>query len=189
MVVVGANCRTAGVRGGYLSAMGVLCGNAVHISYCVTGVGLLITTEPTVSALLTTMGAAYLVYLGIRIFKTAGDTRDQDESRRTSRPAWIQGFVSNVLNPKGTAFYLAVFGSSVQISDVGTTRVTALAATSLAVSAMFWIGYITVLARSIQPTVSSKLSAAVDRAIGVTFVALALWLVGSMLAGDGSALG
>ena len=55
--------------------------------------------------------AAYLIYLGIMSFRSGAKTLDTNdiEGRRPNRTWFVQGFVNNLLNPKGTLFYLGVF--------------------------------------------------------------------------------
>ena len=52
--------------------------------------------------------AAYLIYLGIMTFALAPRLSTRGIDRRPPRTPWfVQGFVNNLLNPKGTLFYLA----------------------------------------------------------------------------------
>lgn len=84
--------------------MGILSGNLVHVAYCVLGIGLLISQSIMAFAALKYAAAAYLIYLGIMSFRSGAkklDTSDVERRRRNGR--WfVQGFVNNLLNPKGT---------------------------------------------------------------------------------------
>ena len=75
------------------------------------GIGLLISQSIVAFSALKYAGAAYLIYLGIKSFRSEAktlDTNDIGNARRSS--TWfVQGFVNNLLNPNGTLFYLGVF--------------------------------------------------------------------------------
>src|SRR5688572_27716080 len=111
MVLVLRNTLVSGRRAGMQTSIGILSGNLVHITYCVLGIGLLISRSIVAFSALKYAGAAYLIYLGIMSFRAEAKTFDANdiERCRRSRPWFVQGFVNNLLNPKGALFYLGVF--------------------------------------------------------------------------------
>lgn len=75
------------------------------------GVGILVASSPLLFAIIRYAGAAYLVYLGIRLIlvKTDADTEDETIAN-TREPAWSmlrRGFWVNLLNLKAIVFFLA----------------------------------------------------------------------------------
>lgn len=111
MVLVLRNTLVGGRRAGLQTSTGVLLGNLVHVTYCLLGIGWLISRSILAFAMLKYAAAAYLIYLGV-VSLRAGDTTLAGahlEGRQPQRTWFLQGFVSNVLNPKGTLFYLGVF--------------------------------------------------------------------------------
>ena len=74
MVLVIRNTFVGGRRAGLRTSMGILSGNLVHITYCVLGIGLIISQSIKAFAALKYAAAAYLIYLGIMIFRS-GDKR------------------------------------------------------------------------------------------------------------------
>lgn len=52
-------------------------------------------------------GAAYLVYLGIRMFKSAGNNSEYSTGEGRSRNPFTQGIVTEILNPKTALFFLS----------------------------------------------------------------------------------
>src|SRR4030095_2245984 len=79
-----------------------------HITYCMLGIGLLISQSILAFSAFKYAAAAYLVYLGIMSYRSGAKTLDTNgvEGLRPHRTWFVQGFVNNVLNPKGTLFYL-----------------------------------------------------------------------------------
>src|SRR5712675_1064964 len=111
MVLVLRNTFVGGRRSGLQTSIGILSGNLVHITYCMLGIGLLISQSLLAFSALKYAGAAYLIYLGILSFRSAARTLDTNdlEGRRPNRRWFVRGMVNNLLNPKGTLFYLGVF--------------------------------------------------------------------------------
>ncbi|UUX50435.1 LysE family translocator [Nisaea acidiphila] len=143
MVIVMRNTIIGGRAAGLKSSLGVLAGNMVHITYCAIGIGILISQSILAFNILKYAGAAYLIYLGVMSF-FAGDTKlsakDLDRSNVSQR--WfLQGFLNNILNPKGTLFYLGVF-TMVITPETATGTTLLLVAIMMAVSAVFWLFFV-----------------------------------------------
>ena len=67
-----------------MTAFGVICGVATHMSYCVAGLAVVITTTPWLFNLLKYAGAVYLVWIGIRALLSR---RRQDEHQQSAAAA------------------------------------------------------------------------------------------------------
>ena len=66
------------VRAGLQTSVGILSGNLVHITYCLLGIGLLISRNIIAFSVLKYAAAAYLIYLGIMSFRSGEeDTRHE----------------------------------------------------------------------------------------------------------------
>ncbi|MEV5338955.1 LysE family transporter [Streptomyces sp. NPDC052676] len=113
------NSYLYGRRTGLLGAAGVAAGVLVHVTYTMLGVGLLIASSTFLFTVVKLVGAAYLVYIGVRTFRTRGDVRvDLDhKTGLTPLAALRTGFLTNVLNPKTTLFVVSTFA---QVVDPGT---------------------------------------------------------------------
>ena len=100
-------------RAGYLTALGVTAGLAIHVSYALIGFTAVIKESPMLYGIIQYLGAAYLTYLGIRLIVEAKSvSRDPSVStnpkRKTSSP-FIAGFFCNLLNPKASLFILSLY--------------------------------------------------------------------------------
>ncbi|HLL35226.1 LysE family translocator [Streptomyces sp. NPDC052773] len=109
------NSYLYGRRTGLLGAAGVAAGVLVHVTYTMLGVGLLIASSTFLFTVVKLIGAAYLVYIGVRTFRTRGDVRvDLDhKTGLTPLAALRTGFLTNVLNPKTTLFVVSTFAQVV----------------------------------------------------------------------------
>ncbi|MBP2835433.1 MULTISPECIES: LysE family translocator [Dickeya] len=96
-----------------MTTVGVIAGVATHMAYCVAGLAVVITTTPWLFSLLKYVGAAYLIWLGIQALCSRGGSKLDLSGLTPQRvglwKAFLQGYLCNLLNPKATLFFLAVF--------------------------------------------------------------------------------
>ncbi|MER6404570.1 LysE family transporter [Streptomyces viridosporus] len=104
-----------GRRTGLLGAAGVAAGVLVHVAYTMLGVGLLIASSAFLFTLVKLVGAAYLVHIGVRTFRTRGEVAVDlgNKTELTPFAALRTGFLTNVLNPKTTLFVVSTFAQVV----------------------------------------------------------------------------
>ena len=171
MLLVLRNTVVAGRRAGLRTSCGVLTGNLVHITYCLLGIGLLIAKSIVAFAALKYAAAAYLVYLGVMSFRAgnepleAGDVESQGAGRRW----FLQGFINNVLNPKGALFYLGVF--TVVITPGTSAAVMLMLVSSMTfVSASFWLLFVSTLDRPVVRGWFARSQRAVNRVCGAVLI-------------------
>ena len=103
-----ARGTTQGARAGAVAAMGIGTGCIVHTLAAALGLSAILATSATAFALVKWIGAAYLVYLGFALL-AAGPTAGTGTplQRASLGRVFVQGFVTNVLNPKVALFFLA----------------------------------------------------------------------------------
>jgi homoserine/homoserine lactone efflux protein len=86
------------------------------------GVGVLVAGSPILFTAIRYIGAAYLVYLGVRLILAAPtvDSDDTGATVRSGESAWSilrRGFWVNLLNPKAIVFFLAFIPQFIRISE------------------------------------------------------------------------
>src|SRR3954469_10161148 len=96
-----------GRRNGLLSVAGVHLGSLVHVVAAVLGLSALIVSSAIAFSAVKYVGAAYLIYVGIRKFFENDDAVPVERTPRSGRRVFSQGIVVNVLNPKTALFFLA----------------------------------------------------------------------------------
>jgi threonine/homoserine/homoserine lactone efflux protein len=102
---------TQGWRAGAVAALGIGAGTLVHICAAALGLSAILAASATAFIVVKIIGAAYLLYVGISLIRSAGASQSSP-STVLARPApirsiFIQGFLTNVLNPKVALFFLA----------------------------------------------------------------------------------
>lgn len=173
MVLVLRNTFVTGRRAGLTTSLGILAGNLVHITYCVLGIGWLISRSIVAFAAFKYAAAAYLIYLGITSFRSGTQTLDTGEihDRRRDRNWFIQGFVNNVPNPKGALFYLGVFTILIA-PGTSASAVLVLVSSMMLVSASFWLLFVHTLDRPAIRKLIERSQRTVNRMFGGLLILL-----------------
>ena len=171
MLLVLRNTVVAGRRAGLRTSCGVLAGNLVHITYCLLGIGLLIAKSIVAFAALKYAAAAYLVYLGIMSLRAGNAPLEagEVEAHGISRRWFLQGFINNVLNPKGALFYLGVF-TVVITPGTSAAVMLLLVASMMLVSASFWLLFVSTLDRPVVRGWFARSQRAVTRVCGAVLI-------------------
>lgn len=99
----------AGGRGeGIASSFGTAIGGLVHVIAGAIGLSALIMASAEIFTVVKLVGACYLVWLGIRAWRSAGISPDDlSLPSAGNRRAFLDGIVVEVFNPKTAAFFLA----------------------------------------------------------------------------------
>lgn len=78
--------------------------------YEITGLAVIISKSILLFSIVKYLGAAYLIYIGWKTFKTRNDLEIGHVSGSISAlSAFKEGFITNALNPKTTIFFLSLF--------------------------------------------------------------------------------
>jgi len=113
-VMITRNSLMYSKRTGIFSAVGLGLGILVHVAYSLVGIGLLISKSIVAFSVIKYLGAGYLIYIGFQSIRSKARqvVNEQVEIKAVDLNAWQAmkiGFLTNVLNPKATLFFLALF--------------------------------------------------------------------------------
>lgn len=105
-----------GRRAGLVSVLGVHVGTLAHIFAAAAGLSALLAASATAFSVVKYLGAAYLIYIGVRrLLDRSTKSLAPGEPKRLRR-AFLDGVVVNVLNPKTGLFFLAFLPQFVTVS-------------------------------------------------------------------------
>lgn len=98
-----------GRRAAFVSSWGVCLGLLVHTILATVGLSAVLRQSAMAFSAVKYIGAAYLVYLGVRMILNKGSLTVSKEARivPSLKAVFLQGMASNVLNPKVALFFLA----------------------------------------------------------------------------------
>jgi len=114
------NTLQSGRTHGIATAFGIGLGILVHLTYTLLGIGFILSKSELLYGIIKWAGAGYLVYLAFLSFKSSQKAVKNDFSplnnptstklsKETIGLGLKQGFFVNVLNPKATLFFVAIF--------------------------------------------------------------------------------
>ncbi|MEZ4512854.1 MAG: LysE family translocator [Chloroflexota bacterium] len=95
--------RTAGL----VSVLGIQCGTLFHIAAAALGLSALLLSSTLAFNIVKYLGAAYLIYLGIRKYLEKEPAEEIEIEVQPLRRIFYQGMVVNLLNPKTALFFFA----------------------------------------------------------------------------------
>jgi len=105
-----------GRRAGMASVLGITTGTVIHVTLATIGLSSLILASTVAFDAVRFVGAAYLIFLGIRRLVTRRrDTAEVGRPPRTVRNLYTQGVVVNLLNPKTIVFTFAFIPQFVDV--------------------------------------------------------------------------
>lgn len=103
-----ARASGSGTRAGLATALGIAAGDIIHTVLAVIGISAVVLASAFLFSLIKYLGAAYLVYLGLKaIFEKAPNSHLPAIGGLTSKAAFRQAILAEVLNPKSALFFLA----------------------------------------------------------------------------------
>lgn len=135
-----------GVRRTHATIAGLQAGLLVILLVAGAGVGSLLVASELAFSVVKTLGAAYLIYLGWSQWRStstltpaAGTSTDADVLPAGRR--WLSGFLTNVTNPKGIVFMVAVLPQFISPGRPLWLQLLVIALTTLAVDTVVMHGY------------------------------------------------
>lgn len=110
MLYVAARTLAADRRAGLMATLGIHMGCYVHVVAAAAGLSILFHLVPTLYLAVKLAGAAYLIYLGFRMFRAArseGKASEALPAQKSAVHAFVESMLVEVLNPKTAIFFLA----------------------------------------------------------------------------------
>ncbi|KER69422.1 LysE family translocator [Burkholderia aenigmatica] len=170
---------------GLMSALGISAGCCVHALACAFGLTALLAASAAAFTVIKLVGAAYLIYLGVRmiIAKQAAEPSGTAaaQAAKPLRQLFMQGFWTNVLNPKVVLFFVSFFPQFVTAdSPHKAWAFLTLGGVFVAMSTV-WTSLVAWVAGSVTARFSGKPGVRkwLDRTVGSAFVGLGLRLAAS----------
>ncbi|REG83153.1 LysE family translocator [Marinomonas pollencensis] len=124
-VLIAKTVPLFGKKAGFSNVWGFVAAFYVHGTLSIFGISLLLVQSAEAFLVFKLCGAAYLIWIGIKSLVGAFKAKRLDvatpaqteKSSVSQRSAFIEGFFTNVLNPKVSMFYLAAFPQFLSVND------------------------------------------------------------------------
>lgn len=102
-----ARSLRGGRREGMLSAGGTFLGGIVHVVAAAFGLSAILAASAIAFETVRYAGAAYLIYLGYRMIRSRHEETTEILAAGAARGTFVQGVMTEVLNPKTALFFLS----------------------------------------------------------------------------------
>ncbi len=174
-VMISRNSLLYSRKVGIYSSAGLGLGIVVHITYSLIGIGFLISRSVVLFSIIKFIGAGYLLYIGYKCLKAppsaSPEALPEGGAHMTPIAALRMGFLTNVLNPKATLFFLALFTQV--ISPATPIFVQILYGVEMSVMTFAWFAFVAFLLS--HGAVKQRFAAIqryLERGFGVVLIAL-----------------
>lgn len=175
-----SNSLTAGFRRSFWGILGQQLALVIHIVIVAAGVGIIVSSSPILFLLIRYVGAAYLVYLGIRSLLAKVEKNDGGKSAAAVEPGlsmFRRGLWVNLLNPKAIVFFLAFMPQFIRPADPLLPQYVVLTATVVLIDIIvMWFVFAAGAKQLKHLTASEHGQLLLNRIFGVLFIVVGILL-------------
>lgn len=169
------NALTYSRRTGIWTAVGFGAGISVHIFYSLAGLAMVISNSILLFNALKFLGAGYLIFIGLKSFfaKSSKITVDENQKKEdiSALSAVKIGFLTNVLNPKATLFFLSLF--TLVISPATPLPIMGIITTIMIINQILWFSLVAIfLTQKRIRGIFEKFQNAFNKTLGGLLIAL-----------------
>jgi threonine/homoserine/homoserine lactone efflux protein len=156
-----------GWRSALPMAVGVALGDCAAMTASIVGLGALLSASATLYTILKWIGAAYLIWLGIKLWRAGGtlDARPVDSDASPVKML-LHAFIVTALNPKGLTFFVAFLPQFVGPNTDFWQQMLIFEATFIGIAFVNAFGYAVLASRARNFVRSEKLMTNINRAGG-----------------------
>jgi len=145
-IVAVKNSLTYSRKTGVYTAVGFGLGIGVHTLYCMAGIALIISKSILLFNAIKFVGAGYLIYIGYKSLRARSSHLNIEKSVQQSDISAFAavriGFLTNVLNPKATLFFLSLF--TLVISPATPVGIIVVISLLMVINTMVWFSLVAV---------------------------------------------
>ncbi|HEY1725817.1 MAG TPA: LysE family translocator [Steroidobacteraceae bacterium] len=171
LFVLGSAVRR-GFSPGLTAAAGILAGNTFYFALSATGIAAIILASHRVFSLLKWAGAAYLVWLGLRLLlsRTAAPASASAPRPADNHRGFMRGFLVQAANPKALVFFIALLPQFINPAASVPWQILILGVSSVAIEFVVLSGYAALAARARHLT-GARFAQSLERIGGAFLVA------------------
>lgn len=171
---------TSGRRSGFVSALGVQTGLAVHMSAAALGVTAVLLASATTFNIIKFAGTGYLVFLGVQSLlrarrlsnNTVKDSPEEPSSDISNAEVYGKSLFANVLNPKAALFFAAVLPQFIVPAEPVVPQVLVLGVLDIALGIIWWSLFIYGIVRIKRLLGHARSRLIIDRLSGAALIVL-----------------
>jgi len=174
--LVTRNALAIGRRRTMLTIVGICTGCLIHACASALGLSAILATSATAFNIVKTLGAGYLIWIGVQSIRESrgavAPTRTVDDSKRAGLGPFLQGFLTNVLNPKVAIFYLTFLPQFISPGEPVLRRSLFLASIHIVVGFVWLAAYAWFIDRIGAVLTRPRVKMSLERVTGGILIAL-----------------
>jgi len=167
----------SGHRAGLANVAGFVAAFYVHGTLSIFGISILLVQSANAFFVFKMLGAAYLIWLGFKALRNAVSQRpsattalrEQLKKPASIQSAFYEGFLTNILNPKVSVFYLAAFPQFMTVDGSALSAYALVTAHSL-VNVIWFSAMVFTLAKVKNATNHPKFKIWLNSITGIVFI-------------------
>lgn len=168
----------SGQKAGFSNVWGFVAAFYVHGTLSIFGISILLVQSSQAFFVFKMLGAFYLIWIGVKALVSAfksskpasKNVKEKVELTVSMRSAFMEGFITNVLNPKVSMFYLAAFPQFLPAHDSSINAYALVSAHSV-VNLVWFSVMVVILSRVKSATNNAKFKRWLNSITGVIFIA------------------
>lgn len=182
-VLIAKTVPVSGRKAGFANIWGFVVAFYLHGTLSIFGISVLLVQSAQAFLIFKLLGAAYLCWIGVKSIIAAWKSEEKVTNSSTpnhqktvsTRYAFIEGFLTNALNPKVSMFYLAAFPQFLSIGE-SATNAYLLVSAHVIVNMLWFSAMVILLARLKTFATSATVTKWVKSITGAVFIGFGLKL-------------
>lgn len=171
---------TESKKSGLVSALGISFGVMFHTLLASLGLSIILAKSAVAFSIIKFLGAAYLVYLGVRAFiqkeNVVKSIQTEAVSQSKLSKVFLMATLTNILNPKVALFFLAFFPQFIQAGPQSSSQGFFYLGSLYAVMSMVWLMVLSMLVATFSDKLRSSQKALnlIQKISGAAFIYLGI---------------
>ncbi|WP_103068112.1 LysE family translocator [Aquimarina sediminis] len=171
-----------GKKTGIISVLGISSGALLHCIFAVMGLSILLAKSATAFNAIKYIGAAYLIFLGIKSLTTKSTLGNiilqKNKTTQNYKKIYLSGVLTNLLNPKIALFFLAFLPQFISPEHATNAIPFLILGLTFVTTGTIWCLTLAVFSAKLASTIKQnrKVNSWLNKTTGVLFIVLGIQL-------------
>lgn len=182
-ILIAKTVPFAGRRAGYFNILGFVAAFYLHGTFSALGISIVLMQSSLLFSIFKFAGAAYLIWLGVKALSNVISPAQPTIPSHTKavkrstplRTAFIEGFITNALNPKVSMFYLAAFPQFIE-AESNILHIYTLVTAHASINVVWFASMVLFIGRMGAMLGSARLKSWLSAVSGVIFIGFGIKL-------------
>lgn len=156
---------------GMMAAIGVFSADVVLIIIASMGIVSIFSISENIVLAVKLIGAAYIFYLGVQLWRNASAIQNGSGSTRQSK-VFYEGFLTTIFNPKAVIFFMAFFPQYITLQNANVLLAAGVLAVLFLIIGACWLSVLVFFGHSVSAYIDNRpqIGVAIGRAVGAFLI-------------------